>query len=83
MPGRRHVNHINGRLGSHPQRGTVDPRSARAFSEEQVTPVINGYGERGDSPREVVPGYAALGVAVGPVQSLIDGRAVSGMWVFV
>lgn len=39
----------------------------RVFSDEQVTPVMNDYWERGDFPRELVPGYAALGVAGGAI----------------
>ncbi|MDQ1660899.1 MAG: glutaryl-CoA dehydrogenase [Blastococcus sp.] len=38
----------------------------RAFMDEQVTPVINEWWTRGQFPRELIPGLAALGIAGNP-----------------
>jgi alkylation response protein AidB-like acyl-CoA dehydrogenase len=35
----------------------------RAFMDEKVEPVINGYWTRGKFPRELIPGLAELGIA--------------------
>lgn len=41
----------------------------RAFSDEQLIPVANGYWERGEFPRELVPRYAELAVAGGAIRN--------------
>ncbi|RBY92965.1 acyl-CoA dehydrogenase family protein [Blastococcus sp. TF02A-30] len=53
----------------------------RAFMDQQVEPVINGYWSRGQFPHELVPGLAELGIAGNPYSgygcpgrsSLLDG----------
>lgn len=40
----------------------------RAFSDEQVVPIINAYWERGDFPFELVPKLAELGVVGGRIE---------------
>jgi glutaryl-CoA dehydrogenase len=53
----------------------------RAFMDEQVEPVINGYWTRGEFPHELVPGLAELGITGNPYSgygcpgrsSLFDG----------
>ena len=47
----------------------------RAFGEQEVLPVINGYWERAEFPFELVPKLAALGVA----GAAIEGYGCPGM----
>jgi alkylation response protein AidB-like acyl-CoA dehydrogenase len=41
-------------------------RRVRAFMDEQVEPIINDYWTRGQFPRQLIPGLAALGIAGTP-----------------
>jgi glutaryl-CoA dehydrogenase len=47
----------------------------RAFSDNEILPVANGYWERAEFPHELVVGYARLGVAGGTIQ----GHGCPGM----
>lgn len=40
----------------------------RAFCDEEVTPIINPYWERGEFPFELIPKLAQLNIAGGPIQ---------------
>ncbi|MBX0326518.1 acyl-CoA dehydrogenase family protein [Oscillochloris sp. ZM17-4] len=40
----------------------------RAFCDEEVVPIINGYWERGEFPFELIPRLATLGLAGGTIQ---------------
>jgi glutaryl-CoA dehydrogenase len=40
----------------------------RAFCDEEVTPIINPYWERGEFPFELIPKLAKLNIAGGPIQ---------------
>jgi len=40
----------------------------RAFMEQEVQPIINGYWERDEFPFELLPKFAALGIAGLPYQ---------------
>ena len=55
------------------ERGVRD--RLRAFCEQEITPVINGYWERAEFPFELVPKIAALQMAGGT----IDGYGCPGM----
>jgi glutaryl-CoA dehydrogenase len=41
----------------------------RAFCDQEVTPIINGYWERAEFPFELVPKMAELGLAGGVIEA--------------
>ncbi|WP_404287696.1 acyl-CoA dehydrogenase family protein [Glutamicibacter arilaitensis] len=47
----------------------------RAFGVNQIEPIINGYWERAEFPREVVPGLAGLGI----IGTFIQGYGCPGL----